>query len=143
MSEPNFYDALADELNARTNQIDAEWETATCNDVAHGVIYVWGMDSKFPTHVSINFDNAPAVNVFTVCSSVNGERETVYEGKDRNTAIAFAIAKALQIDSEWVRNDVEHGFEHYGSWITDRSKSPCGRFDLTPEESEKLYGPAS
>ena len=22
---PNFYDALADELNARTNQIDADW----------------------------------------------------------------------------------------------------------------------
>jgi len=36
--------------------------------------------------------------------------------------------------------DNEHGFEHEGTWITDRTKSPCGRFELTPEESEKLYG---
>ena len=35
---------------------------------------------------------------------------------------------------------VEDGFEHEGMWITDRTKSPCGRFELTPEESEKLYG---
>lgn len=104
---PDFYDALANELNQRTNQIEAEWETVRFRDIAHGVIYVWGMDSDFPTHVSINFDNAPAVNVFTVCSSVNGERDTVYEGKDRNTAIAFAIAKAIQIENEWVPNTVE------------------------------------
>jgi len=105
--EPDFYDALANELNQRTNQIEAEWETVRFRDIAHGVIYVWGMDSDFPTHVSINFDNAPAVNVFTVCSSVNGERDTVYQGKDRNTAIAFAIAKAIQIENEWVPNTVE------------------------------------
>ena len=33
-------------------------------------------------------------------------------------------------------------FEHDGIMITDRTKSPCGRFDLTPEESDKLYGNA-
>jgi len=33
-------------------------------------------------------------------------------------------------------------FEHDGIMITDRTKSPCGRFDLTDEESDKLYGNA-
>ena len=34
----------------------------------------------------------------------------------------------------------EEGFEHDGVWINDKMKSPCGRFDLTEEESIKLYG---
>lgn len=33
-----------------------------------------------------------------------------------------------------------NGFEFDGVWITDRTKSPCGRFDLTPEEADELYG---
>tara|TARA_R100001440_G_scaffold20918_2_gene34629 strand:- start:23 stop:253 length:231 start_codon:yes stop_codon:yes gene_type:complete len=33
-------------------------------------------------------------------------------------------------------------FEHDGIMITDRTKSPCGRFDLNDEESDKLYGNA-
>ncbi len=45
--EPDFYDALANELNQRTNQIKAEWETVRFRDIAQGVIYVWGMDSDF------------------------------------------------------------------------------------------------
>ena len=61
--------------------------------------------------------------MFTVIVSVNGEKDTVYEGGDRNTAIAFAIAKAVQIHNEWIPNDVEYGFEHDGQWITDRTKS--------------------
>lgn len=32
------------------------------------------------------------------------------------------------------------GFEHNGVWIADPTKSPCGRFDLTPEQSQKEYG---
>jgi len=32
------------------------------------------------------------------------------------------------------------GFEYDGTWITDRTKSPCGRFDLSPEQADNLYG---
>jgi len=32
------------------------------------------------------------------------------------------------------------GFEFEGIWILDRTHSPCGRFDLTPEEADNLYG---
>lgn len=39
-----------------------------------------------------------------------------------------------------VPNDDAEAFEFEGVTITDRNKSPCGRFDLTPEESKDLYG---
>lgn len=32
------------------------------------------------------------------------------------------------------------GFEWQGVWIDDRTKSPCGRFELTEEQSIALYG---
>jgi len=35
---------------------------------------------------------------------------------------------------------MDDGFEFEGIWITDRMKSPCGRFDLTPEQADELYG---
>lgn len=35
---------------------------------------------------------------------------------------------------------MDEGFEFDGIWITDKTKSPCGRFDLTPEQAAELYG---
>jgi len=35
---------------------------------------------------------------------------------------------------------MDDGFEFEGMWITDRMKSPCGRFELTPEQADELYG---
>jgi hypothetical protein len=35
------------------------------------------------------------------------------------------------------------GFEHEGVWIEDSTKSPCGRFDLTPEQQRETYGDKS
>ena len=141
----DFYDALADELNARTNQIDADWYALPPHYGHTDISYDFSVpenDDGFPTRVLLKtwlFDDEPEFEVRVV---VNGEHDTAYKGKDRNTAIAFAIAKAVQIENEWVPvpNDVEHGFEHEGMWITDRTKSPCGRFDLTEEESLKTYG---
>ena len=148
-TKTDFLETLTDELNARTNQIDADWDFCVFGTPSQYVaLYEWGMDDDFPTYVWVVIEPNGYVEdglhfpTYTVIVSVNGERDTVYEGKDRNTAIAFAIAKAVQIENEWVPNDVEHGFEHEGMWITDRTKSPCGRFDLTEEESNELYGPA-
>ena len=142
-----FFCDLEAELNKRTTQIDPEWEyCAFGTPTQYVVMYEFGMDDDYPTYVwlvtSKKKDEYYGLHfpMFTVIVSVNGEKDTVYEGGDRNTAIAFAIAKAVQIHNEWIPNDVEYGFEHDGQWITDRTKSPCGRFDLTAEESDKLYG---
>lgn len=35
---------------------------------------------------------------------------------------------------------MQDGFYFGGIWILDRTKSPCGRFDLTPDEADNLYG---
>ena len=35
---------------------------------------------------------------------------------------------------------MDEGFEFDGIWITDRTKTPCGRFDLSPEQSDEMYG---
>ena len=136
--EPDFYDALANELNQRTNQIEAEWEAG--HDY---VVYHWNNvnDDGLPTNVRVTYGlNRNAESVYFVITSVNGSRTHVYIGENRNTAIAFAIAKAIQIENEWVPIIQDDGFEHEGVWVTDRTKSPCGRFDLTPEQSREIYG---
>ena len=60
-----------------------------------------------------------------------------WTGNDRNQAIKNAIDYACHLQAQHLRHG---GFEHEGVWIEDRTKSPCGRFDLTPEQSEETYG---
>ena len=67
--------------------------------------------------------------------SVCRNGETTYdgwEGNDREEAMVQAIIEAEKLQSMC--------FEHEGVMLTDRTKSPCGRFDLSIEESEALYG---
>ena len=67
--------------------------------------------------------------------SVCRNGETAYDGwedNDREEAMVQAIIEAEKLQSMC--------FEHEGVMLTDRTKSPCGRFDLSIEESETLYG---
>lgn len=102
---PDFYDALANELNQRTNQIEAEWYVMPAYYGHTDISYDFSVpqnDDGFPTCVLLktwHFDDEPEFEVRVI---VNGEHDTAYKGKDRNTAIAFAIAKAIQIENEWV-----------------------------------------
>lgn len=50
----------------------------------------------------------------------------------------YSMGHAIEPSNGW-KPKVE-GFEHDGIWIADKMKSPCGRFDLTEEESIELYG---
>ena len=76
---------------------------------------------------------------------------------DEGEAIAHAVklAKEMQDDQDvldyeqWCRDSGDphygdpesvEGFEWQGIWIEDRTKSPCGRFGLTPEQSHAVYG---
>jgi len=145
-----FFCDLEAELNKRTTDtaLWPEWEyCAFGTPTQHVVLYEFGMDDDYPTYVRLVTEPSGTVEdglhfpMFTVIVSVNGERDTVYEGDDREIAIAHALSVATKIETEWVPVEhLDHGFEHEGLWITDRTKSPCGRFDLTAEESDKLYG---
>ncbi len=130
----SFYKSLAAELNNRTKDIEPDWsfvEGYFHGGVTYQLAYA---NDEFPSFVKVRLVRDRYVR-FVVTTCVNGEKDDVYEGTDRNTAIAFAIGHAVKI-----YNDLDKAFEHEGTWITDRTKSPCGRFELTPEESEKLYG---
>tara|TARA_S200002703_G_C3629896_1_gene193448 strand:- start:109 stop:507 length:399 start_codon:yes stop_codon:yes gene_type:complete len=54
---------------------------------------------------------------------------------DENLAIVYAVQHAKHLK--------RGGFEHEGVWIEDSTKSPCGRFDLTPEQQREIYGDRS
>jgi len=61
-----------------------------------------------------------------------------------DAAIAYAVQQAKDLQDEQDEKDYvemcDKGFEFDGMWIEDRLVSPCGRFDLTEEESIALYG---
>ena len=63
---------------------------------------------------------------------------------DEGEAIAHAVKLAKEMQDEQDEKEYvemcQKGFEFDGMWIDDRLKSPCGRFDLTEEESIALYG---
>ena len=135
----SYHQQLTDELNDRQDRIvGLNWY----------LNQPWSDGYDCPKGIRCDFAPGTSVKVLTnlwgirVVSIVNGDHDVVYDGDSREQAIKIAIAKTVQIHKEWIPNDVEHGFEHEGQWITDRTKSPCGRFDLTEEESNELYGPA-
>ena len=73
---------------------------------------------------------------YSITVSVNGEIDyTSWDGDDREEAMVQAIIEAEKMMSM----DADTGCEHDGQWITDITKSPCGRFDYTVEESVKEY----
>jgi len=55
---------------------------------------------------------------------------------------SWGIIRAEMPDGS-VEFQVSGGFEHEGIWIEDSTKSPCGRFDLTPEQQRETYGDKS
>lgn len=70
------------------------------------------------------------MNIYKVSYTDYLQAESLEQAQD-------ILLEQLSMD---VRNDDAEAFEFEGVTITDRNKSPCGRFDLTPEESKDLYG---
>lgn len=70
------------------------------------------------------------MNIYKVSYTDYFQAESLEQAQD-------ILLEQLSMD---VRNDDAEAFEFEGVTITDRNKSPCGRFDLTPEESKDLYG---
>jgi len=70
------------------------------------------------------------MNIYKVSYTNYIQAESLEQAQD-------ILLEQLSMD---VRKDDAEAFEFEGVTITDRNKSPCGRFDLTPEESKDLYG---
>ena len=71
--------------------------------------------------------------VYKTRADKNGERHLIKQSKP----IPKITQKILGLTNVPQKRKA---FEHDGIMITDKTKSPCGRFDLTPEESDNLYG---
>tara|TARA_Y100001972_G_scaffold8544_1_gene9005 strand:+ start:56 stop:505 length:450 start_codon:yes stop_codon:yes gene_type:complete len=146
----DFYTKLKDDLNAVETDYPMRWVGSSYGNDACGSVtlnicdtsetYVQLFAFEFPEEAI-----AEELTQFSITTFINGEPNyTAWEGNDYQEAVDCAVEYAKAIWKEWVPViiDEDDGFEHEGQWITDRTKSPCGRFDLTEEESNKLYGPA-
>lgn len=70
------------------------------------------------------------MNIYKVSYTDYIQAESLEQAQD-------ILLEQLSMD---VRRDDAEAFEFEGVTITDRNKSPCGRFDLTPQQSKDLYG---
>ena len=150
----NFYEALLEEIDAlpASKMAGIKWENSSySNDACGSIMYAHDNDHETYVQLFAFETKADAIQElgeeygtqYAIKVSINGETdwEDAWDGDDREEAMVQAIIAAENMMSMDADN-AEHGFEHEGMWITDRTKSPCGRFDLTEEESLKLYGPA-
>ena len=153
-----FYSKLCADVNEASSN---EWVGSNYhNDVCGSVCFY--LDNDTETYVQLfafmtqEDADLEELDMYAITVSCNGETDyDTWSGDSRDEACqraALAAVKLRERYDEVLKEKAEEeddeivikwGFEHEGMWITDRTKSPCGRFDLTPEESEKLYGPAS
>ena len=82
-----------------------------------------------------------SVKIFRTIAAIL-HAKTIFFTNDEDEAIAEAVKLAKQMHNEFmpVVEEDQDGFEHEGMWITDRMMSPCGRFELTEEQSKEIYG---
>ena len=153
----DFHAALLAEISSlpASKMAGITWENSSYNNDACGSI-MYNHDNDSETYVQLFAFETKADAIeelgeehgtqYSIKVSVNGEIDyTSWHGDDREEAMVQAIIEAekmMSMDAENVPTieDEEDGFEHEGMWVTDRTKSPCGRFDLTPEQSREIYG---
>ena len=151
-----FYSKLCADVNLASRD---EWVVSNYHNDACGSVCFY-LDNDTETYVQLfafmtqEDADDEELSRFAITVSCNGETDwqTQWIGNSRDEACQQAADAAVKlreryaaVTERWWDDEKgdDTGFEYEGLWITDRTKSPCGRFDLTPEESEKLYGPAS
>ena len=143
----DFHAALLAEISSlpASKMAGIKWENSSYSNDACGSI-MYNHDNDHETYVQLFAFETKADAIqelgeeygtqYSITVSVNGEIDyTSWDGDDREEAMVQAIIEAEKMMSM----DADKGFEHDGQWITDITKSPCGRFDYTVEESVKEY----
>lgn len=151
----DFYAQLCADVNEASSN---EWQISNYHNDACGSVCFY-LDNDTETYVQLfafmtqEDADLEGLDVYGITVSCNGETDyDSWSGDSRDEACQQAALAAVKLreryeavlkeEAEEEDDEIEIGFEHEGMWITDRTKSPCGRFDLTEEESLKLYGPA-
>ena len=150
----DFYAQLCADVNLASSN---EWKISNYHNDACGSVCFY-LDNDTETYVQLfafmtqEDADLEELDVYGITVSCNGETDyDSWSGNSRDEACQQAALAAVKLRERYAQvterwwdkdSDAESGFEYEGLWITDRTKSPCGRFDLTEEESLKLYGPA-
>jgi hypothetical protein len=140
----NKANKLADGIVTFTN---SSWHNDACGSIMfelpeHDDFYV--MLYAFETEYEMKAEHFEDMFMVQAVEGGDFNEATILFTNDENEAITHAVklAKEMQDDQDIKDYEAEcsKGFEWEGVWIEDRTKSPCGRFDLSPEQSEALYG---
>jgi len=140
----HFITQLKDDANDSTVHPNIEWTDSSYHNDACPSISA-DLDGNGEWYVQLfSFGTLEAAKaegfdeIYAITISVQGNCDySAYAGNNRNKAIKAAIDYACELQEKHLRCG---GFEHEGTWVEDRTKSLCGRFDLTEEESKALYG---
>lgn len=140
-----YHNQLAEDATSTATSLNIKWGNSSWHNDACGSI-LCDIDASAETYVQLfAFEDEEDMkaegfeDLFAVVTYEQGEVTKEWQGNDRKQALAIANAYALALLNN-LNKAKEEGFEHDGIWIADKMKSPCGRFDLTEEESIKLYG---
>lgn len=154
----HFITKLRDEANDYTTHPNIEWTNSSyCNDACPSIMFDLDNDNEWYVQL-FAFEDKEAAEaegfdfIYATKMVKEGEidwhNELNWTGDDMAEALRVAIAMAEQLQAEHLRlgqllENLNGGFEHEGIWIEDSTKSPCGRFDLTPEQQRETYGDKS
>ena len=143
----DFYNILRDLLNASEDaKFPMRWtESSYANDACGSVML--DIDEEGETYVQMfafeTAEEAAAEDLkqYSITTFMNGEPNyTAWEGDNYEDALSAAVEYANYIWENHAPSKKDEGFDYGGIWITDRTKTPCGRIDLTEEESVQMYG---
>ena len=138
-----YYNDLMNKANTVANGIVTFTNSSWHNDACGSIMFELSNDAEtyvqlfaFETLEDMKAEGFTERFSVLVMKEGNPDYELDLVTNNEAEAIAYAVQQAKDMHDE----QDEKGFEFDGMWIDDRLKSPCGRFDLTEEESIALYG---
>ena len=146
-----YYNDLMNKANTVANGIVTFTNSSWHNDACGSIMFELSNDAEtyvqlfaFETLEDMKAEGFTERFSVLVMKEGNPDYDLDLMTNNEAEAIAYAVQQAKDMQDEQDEKEYvemcEKGFEFDGMWIDDRLKSPCGRFDLTEEESIALYG---